>query len=376
MKNIFLSFLIGTLLFSCSGKDKEASKAVSNEDEITLNAVQIKNAGIQTATLNMKDLAQKISITGFIEIPPTSIANVSAPFGGYIKASSWIVGEHIRRGQVLATIENPELVQIQEDYLLAKSNLAFAQKDYERQRVLNKAQASSDKVMQMALTTRDNYAINMQALGEKLRIAGIQPKSVSASNIKRFTTVLSPIDGYVSKVNVNMGQFVSPTDVLFEVVNTADTHLVLKLFEKDLDHVHVGQTVYAYTNQDPSKKYAAQIILINKDFAADRSVTAQCHFSNYDGNLMPGTFMNADVVANPKSGLTIPEAGIVSFGGQNYIFEEIKPRTYKMIPVKLGNSENGLSEVLNLTSDQAQKKWVTKGAYSLLSALKNVGEDE
>lgn len=141
-------------------------------------------------------------------------------------------GEHIGKGQVLATIENPELVQIQQDYLLAKSNLEYSQKDYLRQRDLNQSQASSDKVMQQALNQRNNHMINMRALGEKLRIAGINPEALTANNIKRVTSVVSPIDGYISSVNANIGQYVSPVDKLFEIVNTSDIHLVLKVLKK------------------------------------------------------------------------------------------------------------------------------------------------
>lgn len=233
MNKIFLIIITSFTISSCSKEAPVEKKAEhTTENQVTLNDKQYKNAGIETGALEGKETASGIAVTGSIDIPPQSVASVSAPFGGYIKYTKWMPGEHIGKGQVLATIENPELVQIQQDYLLAKSNLEYSQKDYLRQRDLNQSQASSDKVMQQALNQRNNHMINMRALGEKLRIAGINPEALTANNIKRVTSVVSPIDGYISSVNANIGQYVSPVDKLFEIVNTSDIHLVLKVLKK------------------------------------------------------------------------------------------------------------------------------------------------
>ena len=103
------------------------------------------------------------------------------------------------------------------------------------------------------------------------------------------------------------------------------------------------------------KKYTARIVLISKDFAADRSVLIHCHFQNYEPHLLPGTFMNAEIETNSRASLAIPDSGVVAFEGKQYIFEEVKPKTYKMVLVKTGNSEHGFTEVTGLTSEQASK---------------------
>jgi cobalt-zinc-cadmium efflux system membrane fusion protein len=95
---------------------------------------------------------------------------------------------------------------------LAKSNLNYAQKDYARQKDLNQSKAASDKVMQQSQTEAQNQNILMRGMAEKLRTLGINPNTLSASNIKRSISVTSPVSGYVSSVNVKMGQYVSPTE--------------------------------------------------------------------------------------------------------------------------------------------------------------------
>jgi cobalt-zinc-cadmium efflux system membrane fusion protein len=197
---------------------------------------------------------------------------------------------------------------------------------------------------------------------------------LNAGNIRRSISVSSPVSGYISNVNVKIGQYVSPTDKLFDVVNTDDVHLALTVFEKDLNRISVGQRVFAYTNQNPEKKYAAKIILIGKDFQADRSVLIHCHFIDYDKNLIPRTYMNAEVETNSETGNTVPDDAVVSWQEKQYIFEEVKPKTYKMVEIKIGNSENGRTEVYNLDQTLKNKKFVTKGAYNLLMGLKNVEE--
>jgi len=376
MKNIFLISTI-LLLFSC-GKDEETKnekfEVVAAENQISVNEAQFKTAGIEIGTLGQEEISAKITLNGSIDVPPQNLASVSAPSGGYVKYTRFMPGMHVNRGETLAILEDPQIVQLQQDYLLAKSNLGYAQKDYSRQKDLNQSKASSDKVMQQAQTEAQNQNIMMRGMAEKLRAMGINPNNLNAGNIRRSIAVSSPVSGYISSVNVKIGQYVSPTDLLFDVVNTDDVHLALKVFEKDLNKISVGQRVFAYTNQNPEKKYTANVILIGRDFQPDKSVVIHCHFVDYDKSLIPGTFMNADVETNSQNGLTVPDDAIVTWEGKQYLFQEVKPKTYKMVEVKIGNSENGRTEIFNLNPNLNNKKFVTKGAYQLLMGLKNVEE--
>lgn len=363
------------MIFSCSKEEvvqEEVETVVG--DQVSLTDLQIKNSGIETNTLNNLDIAHKIMLTGQIDVPPQGMASVSAPSGGYVRVSRFMPGNYVSKGQTLATLENPELVQLQQDYLLAKSNLQFEQQDYSRQKDLNENKASSDKVTQKAFNESQNQNIMMKAIAQKLTAMGINPGSLNANNIRRTFAVTSPISGYISTVNVNIGQFVSPMEKMFDIINTGDIHLVLKVFEKDLNKISGGQKVYAYTNQNPKKKYEARVSIIGKDFSADRSVLVYCRFVNKDSSLIPGTFMNAEMEADSEEGIVIPDDAIVTWEEKQYVFEEIKPKTFKMFPVEIGNAENGFTELLNFKEENKSKKFVTKGAYQLLMALKNVEE--
>lgn len=363
---------------ACSKKqDTESETTIevkTGGNQVTLSPLQIKNAGVQVVRLSNQELSNKILLSGQIDVPPNSMASVSSQTDGIIKSANFMPGNYVKRGQTLALVENPELVQLQQEYLTAKSNLSYAQKNAQRQNYLNQYQAVSAKQAQQAQTEARNQNIAVSSLAARLSSLGIRPGSVSSGNIRRTVAVNSPISGYISKVNTNVGQYVAPSEILFEVVNTSKRHLVLKVFEKDLPKIALGQRVFAFTNENRDKKYEARIALIGKDFGPDRSVQIQCHFIEESAALIPGLYMNAEIETDAQEAYIIPDDAIVTWEGRQYIFEELKPGTYKMFPVNIGNSENGYTQLSSMTHEGASKRFVTKGAYQLLMALKNVEE--
>lgn len=377
MKNIFLIAILGLNIMSCSQSEEkqgEVFEVSANQNEISLTDAQMKNARIQISSLANRDIATKIFLNGSIEVPPKSMASVSAPSGGYVRTSKFLVGNYVNKGDVLVILEDPNIVQLQQEYLLAKSNLSYAKKDYTRQKDLNKSQASSDKAMQMAQTEANNQQVMARAMAERLRVLGVNPDNLNSGNIQKTIAVRAPISGYISAVNISLGQYVSSADRLFDIVNTSEKQLVLKVFEKDLNKVQIGQRVYAYSNQNPEKKILANVFLVGKDFGADRSVLVYCRITENVEQLIPGTFMNAEVETNIQTGQSIPEDAVVTWEGRQYVFEEVKAKTFRMMEVKIGNTENGYTEILNITPEFLKKKIVIKGAYQLLMGLKNVEE--
>lgn len=377
MKKIFLITTISLGTASCSKTEKSTAeffKTSAAKDEITLTDLQIKNAEIQTSSLENKDLANIITLNGFIQVPPNAIASVSAPSGGYVKISKFLIGNHIKEGDILTVLEDPNILQLQQDYLLAKSNLAYAQRNYDRQKDLSRNQASSGKVMQMAQTDAQNQQIMVNSIADRLRILGINPDQLNADNIQKNVVVRAPISGYISAVYINIGQYVSPADKLFDIVNTNKVQLTLRVFEKDLPKIQVGQKVYAYSNQNPDKKLIANVSLIGKNFETDRSVLVYCQFVSNSDNLIPGTYMNAEIETNTVTSSSLPDDAVITWENQQFVFEEVKPKTFKMVKVQIGNTEGGYTEIISPTPELMKKKLVTKGAYTLLMGLKNEKE--
>jgi len=375
MKNIiFLSLILS--LAGCVGNKNadEALSAPENTNSVTLTDAQIKNAGIITGEVTRKEISTILKLNGIVDVPPQNMVSISAPLGGYLKSTTLLPGMHITKGDVIAVMEDQQYIQLQQDYLTAKARIGFLENEYHRQKDLNSSQASSDKVFQQAEADYRSQQVLMAALAEKLRLAGINVDQLNEKNISRSVNIYSPINGYVSKVDVNTGKYVSPTEVLFELVNPADIHLALKVFEKDLDKLFIGQKLVAYTNNDPGKKYPCEILLIGKDLTIERNTDVHCHFETYDKSLIPGTYMNAEIEVKKNDAYTLPEDAVVRFENKNYVFIKKRNTQFQMTEVNTGNTENGFIEILN-AENFVSGELVIKGAYSILMSLKNKSEE-
>ena len=373
-KNTILTILAIVFLSSCGDKKTESETEVTPiiENTTTLTDAQIKNAGIVTGKIEQKEVSSTLKLNGKIDVPPQNLVSISVPMGGYLKYTKLLEGMYVTKGQVLCVVEDQQYIQLQEDYLLAKAKIGYAKAEFERQRELNRSKASSDKVYQQAQSEYNSLSVMVQSYGAKLKFAGINPSNVSVKNISKSINIYSPISGYVSKVNVNIGKYVNPSDILFEIVNPSDIHLALTVFEKDIDKLAIGQSVVAYTNTNPEKKYYCKIILIGKDFSENRSTEMHCHFTNFDKALLPGMYMNAEIELNSQQSNVLPSDAIVNYENKNYIFVEKGTNQFEMKEITTGNTENEFTEIIS--EDLNEATIVIKGAYSLLMKMKNVEE--
>jgi cobalt-zinc-cadmium efflux system membrane fusion protein len=375
----YIALIIITIVLNACGnkqnKPVEISSPNQNEFVVTLTEAQLKNTSITLGKLESKNMASILKVSGTIDVPPQNMVSISVPMGGFLKYTKLLPGLHLTKGEIIATMEDQQYIQLQQEYLTALSNLKFAELEYHRQKELNVSKASSNKAFEQADASFQNLKITVKSLSEKLKLIGINPDQLNEKNISRSIEIHSPIDGFVSHVNVNIGKYVNPSDVLFELVNPDDIHLNLTVYEKDLDKIFIGQKLMAYNNHKPEIKYPCDIILIGKDLSEERNVEVHCHFEKYDKTLIPGMFMNAEVEINSNNAKVLPDDAIVRFENVNYAFVSKNINTFEMVEVKLGNTENGLTEV-TLDESLYNNNFVVKGAYNLLMQLKNKEDEE
>jgi cobalt-zinc-cadmium efflux system membrane fusion protein len=375
MKKYMLLLVSSALLVACGSdtKTENTETATDVETVVQLSDAQLKNMTLKTGKLEKRSISSILKVNGIIDVPPQNMVSISVPLGGFLKSTKLLPGMHIAKGEIIATMEDQQYIQLQQDYLTTAANLKYAEADFNRQKELNQSKATSDKAFQQAEADYLNQKITLKSLNEKLRLIGINPDKLTENSISRSVSIPSPIDGYVSAVNVNIGKYVNPTDVLFELVNPEDIHLGLTVFEKDLDKLFIGQKVMAYTNHNADKKYPCEIILIGKDLSDERSVEVHCHFEQYDKSLIPGMYMNADLEVKSNDALVLPDDAIVRFENKEYVFLVKDKNTFEMTEVKIGDSENGFTAVSSSTN-LTEQLVVTKGAYTLLMKIKNKEE--
>lgn len=378
MKNIFIISITFLVLTSCINKQPEnkATLEPPNENAVELTDGQLKNSDIRTGKIEKKSISSLLKVNGKIDVPPKNMVSVSVPLGGYLKSTKLLEGMHVGKGQVIAVMEDQQYIQLQQDYLTAKAQFSYLQKEFQRQKELNESKATSDKVLQGAQAAYLSQKVLIRSLSEKLKLISINPDRLNENTISRSINIYSPIDGFVSEIKMNIGRYASPTDVLFELINPADIHLALTVFEKDLDKLFIGQKIVAYNNNQSSKKYNCEIVLIGKDLSAERSAIVHCHFDQYHKTLIPGMYMNAEVEVSTKSAYVIPNDGLVRFDGKQYVFSEVQNRRYVMQEVTAQNTGNGFTQITFADeADITNKTFVTKGAYTLLMKMKNTEEE-
>lgn len=376
LKYIICTGMLG-LTLSCTSKEESQAPAISGpaeESTVTLSDEQLANAGVTLGTFQTRTVSSILKLNGKIDVPPQNVVSISVPLGGYLKTTRLLAGTRVKKGEVLAVMQDQQYIQLQQDYLTGKARLSYLKSDFERQKELNLSKSSSDKIFQQAEADYQSQQVMIRSLEEKLSLIGINAERLSGEKISGSINIYSPINGYVSVVNVNIGKYVSPAEVLFELIDPSDIHLSLKVFEKDLSKIRIGQQLTAYTNSEPDKKYLCKILLISKNLSPERTAEVHCHFQRNEPTLVPGTFMNADIDLKSKRVLTLPEEAIVSFQNKEYIFLPEQKGEYAMTQVQTGTTENGFTEIVaseNLVGGQV----VVQGAYSLLMSLKNKSED-
>ncbi|HWL00110.1 MAG TPA: efflux RND transporter periplasmic adaptor subunit, partial [Parapedobacter sp.] len=296
---------------------------------------------------------------------------VGFPMGGYLRNITLVTGSTVRKGTVMATLEDMAFIQLQEDYLLARSSLVAAQADYDRQKLLNNTQSASDKVFQQASAVFENQRILVASQAEKLRLIGIDPTGLNETNITRTVALKSPINGIVSKIFANPGKYAAPEDVLFEVVDPSTVYLSLTVYEKDARLLKAGQRVWCYTNTDSDKPYEATVEVVNRSVNENRAVEVWCSFTSSQASLMPGTFVTAKIQLSDQEAEVLPEEAVVRWQNRHYIFSVAGPRRFTMRPVELGDAADGYVQIQSTLPEQ---HIVLKNAYSLLMMLKNSDE--
>ena len=382
---IVLSLIIS--LSSCINGDSKPVAEVEEVEILPENIVELRDdqiqlAGIQTGSVEMRSVSSTIKVNGIISVAPQNQATVCMPLGGFIKNTNLLPGNEVKKGQTLAIVENQDFVDIQQNYLEAKNKLVFAEAEYKRHTDLYKDDVYSEKNVQRVTVEYKNLKVLVKSLEQKLFLIGINPDLLSEDNISNQVNLVSPISGFLKAVNVNIGKYVSPTDILFEIVNSDKLFLELTLFEKDADKVAVGQKIKFFINNE-TDVHEALISQTGKSVSDDMTFRVYGTVLGSCKNILPGMYVNALIEESDIKVTALPSEAVVSFDDKDYIFVFEKEKKedgnamteYLIVEVRKGVSASGYTEItLPEGFDINAARVVIKGAYNLLSAKKNAGE--
>lgn len=387
---IYRIVLFTTLLVVMGCKDKttkvvEDSHEVENENKVELTGPQFAQTEIIIGKIEKRKMGHEITVNGMIDVPPQGNISVTVPYGGFLKYTAMLPGSKIKKGQVVATVVNPEFIEIQREYLEALANNDYLKADFERQQTLNNEEVTSTKVFQKAKSSYLTNKANIQALESKLRIIGINPTTVRNGTISSVVNVYSPINGVVRDVYINTGKYFNPQDVLMDITDASDLHVELKVYEDDIPLIRIGQRIRFRLANAPEKWMQAEIFLIGNNVRKDRSITVHGHLKEKNEDLLPGIFVNANIEVETLEQYAIPEEAIVRFEGKHYVFKFLGKRKegeqmvhdFEMIEFIKGNEEEGYVSITfeDANEEIANINVALKDAFTLLAKSKN-SEDE
>lgn len=388
---IFWLPVMALLLLQCKSKPEETAAKPGKESDstalvMTQEQMDVNNIVLGAATERM--LSGTIKVNGKLDVPPQNLVSISVPYGGLVKYTNLLQGMHIHKGETLATLENAEYIQLQQDYAESIHQLEFLKSEYLRQKELQADNINAGKTYQKALSDYETMKVRSEALRQKLMLLGIDPAAVMKGTISRTVNIPAPINGYVTKVMVNRGKYVQANDVLFELVDPTHTHCELSVFEKNIPQLHVGDKV-TFRLANETKDREAEVHLIGKEIREDRTVQVHCHMTKEDPDLLPGSYITAAIHVQQVKGMALPADAVMQRSGQDFVYLLVsqgnekngqgKSETvyhFRQVPVRTGMSSEGFTQVFLPENTPAAARFAVKGAYILFSKMNTAADEE
>lgn len=394
-----IAIILFVFLLGCnsqqSGGDAHSDQVAEEEPTegtqvVELSAQQMQAVGIQTGRFSRLPLQNSVKANGILELPPQNKADVSALVSGAIRTINVIEGDRVTKGQMLALLEDPHIIDMQQDYVDASERLGYLEQEYQRKKRLLDEGVGAQREYQQAASEFHSLRAQASGLKGKLELLGLDPNEVKEGNIRSAVPIRAPLEGYVRMIEVNTGSYVTPGRHLFEIVDNHHIHIDLMVYEKDLHRVRDDQPVrFRYTNQPDDKLYQARIFAVGKAFEQDpKAVRVHAELTERQPDLLPGMYVEAWIVTDSNEVLALPEEAVVSDGGSSYIFTRDKQekqakiqRTadpeahdhgsrFKAVEVMTGVTDNGFVEIKLLDDLSEDTEVVTEGAFFILSEMK------
>ena len=379
---ITLAYVLVIMASSCQQKSQPGMDAsgerASSDAAITLTKAQTKAANIELGLIEKREMSTQIQVNGYFDVPPQNKAKVSAYHAGYVKTTSLLVGDQVRKNQILVVLENPEFIKMQQNFMEVSSQLDYLKEEYERKKVLEQEKITAKKNLLKAEADYKIAHARYQGMKKELQMMGINPDKVEAGNYTSTMAVRSPISGSITKVNAMIGKYIVSEEVIMEIVNTDHLHVELEVFEKDILKVQEGQKISVRIPSLNDGEYQGEIYLVGKALDEDtRTVNVHAHVIEKQVTFLPGMYVEAFIKLASDSVTVLPEASVISIEDKQFIYvlrhEDQDTNGYELVEVHTGKTSEGWVEVIPIATIAPDQPVVVKGVYYLSSYLGEEG---
>ena len=367
-----LLFLSVSLLTGCrrnSTTHQENGFDALPENTVVLSKEQIKLAKISIGRIQKRVMGKTVECNGTIESHPNSIAIVNAPMGGYIRSVSFIPGNYVAKGTVLAILEHPDYIRLQQEYLETKNQLELYEEEFKRQGELTVENASSIKKMQQAKADYRITEVQYLSLKAQLKLIGIDADSLYTDGIKTSIQIKAPISGTISRINASIGKFSGPDEMIYEIVNTSDLYLNLKIFERDIFFIKKGLPINFWPVSNPGQKYNAIISTVGQKLDEESNAFGiHARIQPDPDQLKTGMHVYAEILLSQDSVNVLPLDALFTSEGNRFIFLS-DDSVFTRFEVETGIEHSDFVELVYLPDSLINRDIVTSGAYYLNAEL-------
>lgn len=371
MRIIRFLVLAALVLVSCKSENDQTGE-VTDDGYIRISEVQFQESNMELGHIEEHNFSSEIRTNGRIDVPPDNKVVISAVMGGYIKHTPLLAGDAVKKGDFLVSLENPEYIQIQQDYLETFSSLSYLRDDYERQRQLLDEQVSSRKKFLKAESDYLTAEARLKGLAEKLRMLGIDPIRVQKGNILSQSSILSPIDGTVTRVLVSRGAYVNDYSPIMEIVNNEHVHLELAVLERDIGKVSAGQSIEFSIPEVADSIFVGSVKLVGAVVdPSTRTVLVHGHMDeDVQKKFLAGMFVDASILTAEEVHPSLPESALVeregSFIGLRLVERKEDELVFEQVTLKALDRKDGYWKLATSTEYSSQHEFLTKGTFLLL----------
>ena len=376
--------MFSLLLFTCGpAQDSEQQEVMAveeahheeahgggEEEGIHLSVQQIEAMGIGFGELARRKVNDYIGATGTLGLPPNGYTGVNAPAAGYIRNSNkYVEGDYVRRGAVLATVENPDFIERQRSYLRGVAELTFLQQELERKETLLAADAGVLKDAQRLRSEVAAKLADVSAMRQHLAYLGIPTEGLTPEKITQRITLYAPRSGYITTIALHDGMYVQPGTELLEIIDQDHLHLELDVFERDIARVEEGQRVTYRIPSLGDRRYAAEVHVIGKQFNTEnKTVRVHAHLRGEQPPFIQHLYAEARIWLSDQTVAALPEEAIFREGEMSYVFtgpqRPAGPEVeFERLRVRPGATEDGYTAVQLIDSLPPGRRIVTEGGY-------------
>ena len=374
MKNIYILTLL-FLLFNC--ENSKTNTEISQDDNVLYNTIELSKAQFESQNMKLGKIEKHsfkntIKTSGFLDVPPQNKASVSSFFEGYVKRTPLLIGDEVKKGQLVVSLENPSYVEIQQNYLEVLEQLTYLKSEFERQKTLFEENITSQKNYLKAQSTYKSNLAHHNGLKQKLKMMNINPESVEKGIITSTINLYAPISGSVSKVNVSNGTFVSASSQIIEIINTDHTHLELSVFEKDVLDIKKGQLIEFTIPESSATVFKAEVHLVGTSIdETNRTIKVHGHINDENqSHLIMGMFIEANIITEDIISFGLPKHAVITSDNSSYALalkNQVNENfSFEKVNLETGKENENYIEILN-ADELKDYKFLINGAFMLLS---------